>query len=214
VTTPPRRLAPGDRRRQIIDATRDLLDEKQLKEVTVEEAARRAGVSPGLVFHYFGNRRGFRRAIADELSADLLGYLAPDPALSHTEQLRSALEVITSYVEQHPALYLAVTRVSTDNHDLGEVHAGILGTISEWVRGGLYAAGVPDTPALTAAVSGWIAFTEDVLFGWITGSALKREDIVSLCENACYHLVQVAVGDPARWDEIAARLARAHDPVP
>jgi hypothetical protein len=122
--------------------------------------------------------------------------------------------VITSYVEQHPALYLAVTRVSTDNHDLGEVHAGILGTISEWVRGGLYAAGVPDTPALTAAVSGWIAFTEDVLFGWITGSALKREDIVSLCENACYHLVQVAVGDPARWDEIAARLARAHDPVP
>lgn len=67
-----RRLAPEDRRRQILAIAREILDSKPLEDITVEEAAQRAGVSAGLVFHYFGTQRKFRRALAGEAAQELL----------------------------------------------------------------------------------------------------------------------------------------------
>ncbi|HSZ41173.1 MAG TPA: TetR/AcrR family transcriptional regulator [Trebonia sp.] len=208
MTTPPRRLAPGDRRRQILSMARELLDFKSLDDITVEEAAERAGVSPGLVFHYFGTQRKFRRAIAEEVAQELLVQLAPDPALSHVEQLRGALDRFTDYVAKRPELFLAVTRVAGASQDLRDLHAAIRSTLADWLVEALCDVGVDDTPALHATISGWIAYTEEVVLDWLTGQTLARLEVVSLCESACYHLVQAVVGDEERWRRIAAGLAR------
>lgn len=208
VTTPPRRLAPGDRRRQILSVARELLDEKPLDDITVEEAAERAGVSPGLVFHYFGTQRKFRRAIAEEAAQELLAQLAPDPALSHVEQLHGALDRFTTYVARRPRLFLAVTRVAGANQDLRDLYAAIRGTMSDWIVAALHDVGVDDTPALTMTLSGWIAYTEEVVLGWLTEPTLSRAEVVTLCETACYRLVQIVVGDEDRWRKVAEGLAR------
>lgn len=205
MTTRPRRLAPGDRRRQILDTARQLLDVKHLVEITVDEAARLAGVSPGLVFHYFGSQIGFRRALAEEAAQELLSQLEPDPALSHVEQLRGALDRFIVYAEGHPRLYVAVT--SDANHDAREVHQGIVGTVSGWIVGIMADIGVPVTLMLTTAVSGWIAFTEKVVADWLADPRLSRDEIADLCENACYHVLQVVIVDPAEWRHVEAALA-------
>jgi AcrR family transcriptional regulator len=207
VTIPPRRLAPGDRRRQILTVARELLDVKPLDDITVEEAAERAGVSPGLVFHYFGTQRKLRRAIAEDVAQELLAQLAPDPALSHVEQLRGALSRFTDYVAKRPELFLAVTRVAGASQDLRDLHAAIRATMGDWLVEALCDVGVDDTPALRATISGWIAFTEEVVLDWLTGRALARHEVVSLCETACYHLVRAVIGDDERWQRVAAALA-------
>jgi AcrR family transcriptional regulator len=207
VTTPPRRLAPGDRRRQILTVARELLDFKPLDDITVEEAAERAGVSPGLVFHYFGTQRKLRRAVAEEVAQELLAQLAPNPALSHVEQLRGALDRFTEYVAKRPELFLAVTRVAGANQDLRDLHAAIRATMGDWLVEALRDVGMDDTPALHATISGWIAYTEEVVLDWLTDQALARDEVVSLCESACYHLVQAVVGDGERWQRVAAALA-------
>jgi AcrR family transcriptional regulator len=209
MTTSPRRLAPGERRRQILDTARQLLDVKHLVEITVEEAARRAGVSPGLVFHYFGSQPGFRRALAEEAARELLDQMEPDPALSHVRQLRGALDRFIVYAEQHPQLYVAVT--SDANQDAREVHQGVIGVVSDWVLAALLDSGVPETPALTAAISGWVAFTEKVVQGWLGEQRMAREEIADLCENACYHIVQVVVADPVKWLRVEQALAANPD---
>lgn len=211
MTTAPRRLAPGDRRRQILDTARQLLDVKHLVEITVDEAARRAGVSPGLVFHYFGSQLGFRRALAEEAAQELLGQLEPDPAFSHVRQLRGALDRFIRYAEWHPRLYVAVT--SDANHDARDVHQGIIGTVSDWILGILADIGVPVTFTLTTAVSGWIAFTETVVADWLADPRLSREEIADLCENTCYHVLQVVIADPAEWRRVEAALAASPSPA-
>lgn len=211
MTTQPRsrRLSPGDRRRQLLDVARQLVDERPLEEVTVEETARRASVSPGLVFHYFGTGQGFRRAVADKIADELLERIAPDPGRSHVDQLHRALDGIAEYVERHPSVFLAVSRLARGGsfQDLGETYAGILGTLSEWIRSALVDAGVPATPALTVSVDGWLAFAEEVLFSWLTDPRMTRAEIVALCENVFFHTVQVVLGDPAEWDRVAVKLA-------
>jgi AcrR family transcriptional regulator len=214
VTIPPRRLAPGDRRRQILSVARELLDFKPLDDITVEEAAERAGVSPGLVFHYFGTQRKFRRAIAEEVAQELLVQLAPDPARSHVDQLSGALDRFTEYVARRPELFLAVTRAAGANQDLRDLHAAIRGTMADWLVEALRDVGVDDTPALHATIAGWISYTEEIVLGWLTVPTLTREEVVGLCETACYRLVQVVVGNEERWAQIAVALARTPVVVP
>ncbi|MBB3772385.1 betaine-aldehyde dehydrogenase [Angulomicrobium tetraedrale] len=60
---PDRRRAPEDvRRRQLIDATIESLAEVGFNASTLAQIARRAGVSPGLVAHYFGDKDGLLEA--------------------------------------------------------------------------------------------------------------------------------------------------------
>jgi AcrR family transcriptional regulator len=194
---------------------RELIDDRPLKEVTIEETARQAGVSAGLVFHYFGTGQGFRRAVAEKIAGELLERVAPDPGHSHMDQLHSALDGIAEYVEGHPSVFLAVSRLSRggSTQDLGDTYAGVLGTLAEWIRSALTDASVPATPALNAAVGGWLAFVEEVLFGWVTEGQMTRTEVVTLCESVFYHVVQVVVVDPAKWERIAQALAATPNSV-
>ncbi|MCK0198347.1 betaine-aldehyde dehydrogenase [Ancylobacter sp. 6x-1] len=64
-----RRREPEDvRRRQLIDATIDSLAEVGFNASTLAQIARRAGVSPGLVAHYFGDKDGLLEATLRHLA--------------------------------------------------------------------------------------------------------------------------------------------------
>jgi AcrR family transcriptional regulator len=67
----PRAVAPkpyhhGDLRRVLIDAALQLVGEGGAEAVSVREAARRAGVSPGAPFRHFPSRDALMRAVAEE----------------------------------------------------------------------------------------------------------------------------------------------------
>jgi AcrR family transcriptional regulator len=208
VTTSRRRLAPEDRRRQILATAMEILDSKPLEDITVEEAAQRSGVSAGLVFHYFSTQRKFRRALAEEAAQELLAQLAPDPTRSHAEQLHNALDRFTISVAKRPGLYFAITRVAGGNQDLRDLHAGIRTTMGEWLVEALRDVGVPATNKLSATVAGWLAYSEEVVLGWLIQQEMTREEVVSLCETACYRLVQAVVADPVCWGQVEKALTK------
>ena len=63
------RLAPGQRSEQILDAANELFAERGYDEVSVEEIASAAGVTRGLVHHYFGGRKDVYIALLDRIGA-------------------------------------------------------------------------------------------------------------------------------------------------
>ena len=63
---PPKPYHHGDLRRVLIDAALDLVEEVGAEGVSVREAARRAGVSPGAPFRHFPNRIALMTAVAEE----------------------------------------------------------------------------------------------------------------------------------------------------
>lgn len=77
----------GDLRRVLIDAALQLVDEGGAEAVSVREAARRAGVSPGAPFRHFPSRDALMQAVAGEaqrrfraeIEAALAGAPADDP---------------------------------------------------------------------------------------------------------------------------------------
>ncbi len=72
-----RRLAPEERRSELLDAAADLVVEADdLEAATLERVAERAGCSRNLPYTYFGNREGLLDALADRERAALLERLS------------------------------------------------------------------------------------------------------------------------------------------
>jgi AcrR family transcriptional regulator len=65
---------PADRPREILEAAGQEFAERGFDRATLAEVARRAGVSPGTVAHYFGSKADlFEAVIADQALANLAG---------------------------------------------------------------------------------------------------------------------------------------------
>src|SRR6187551_1659059 len=93
-TAKPRRRLPraaaakpyhhGDLRRVLIDAALQLVGEGGPDAVSVREAARRAGVSPGAPFRHFPSRDALMNAVAEEAQrrfrAEIMAALSEAPA--------------------------------------------------------------------------------------------------------------------------------------
>src|SRR6476619_4266442 len=63
------RLDPGQRREQILDAANVLFAERAYDEVSVEDIASAAGVTRGLVHHYFGGRKDVYIGLLERIGA-------------------------------------------------------------------------------------------------------------------------------------------------
>ena len=64
------------RRQQLITATMAAIDEVGLAETTVMRIARHAGVSAGIISHYFGGKDGLLEATMRQILTDLSGAVA------------------------------------------------------------------------------------------------------------------------------------------
>jgi AcrR family transcriptional regulator len=85
--TSPKTYHHGDLRRVLIAAALELAEEGGADAVSVREAARRAGVSPGAPFRHFPSRNDLMSAVAEEaqrrfrvsIAAAIAGTFADDP---------------------------------------------------------------------------------------------------------------------------------------
>ena len=86
--SPPRDEGEEARRVQLIAVTIDSLAEVGYVGTTLAQIARRAGVSPGLVAHYFGDKDGLLEAAFRSLARSLAARMRARLAISHTPRSR------------------------------------------------------------------------------------------------------------------------------
>ncbi len=82
------------RRRQLIQATMEAIDEAGLADATVIRIARRAGVSAGIISHYFGGKDGLLEATMRQILHDLGEAVATRRAALGRAEPRAHLEAI------------------------------------------------------------------------------------------------------------------------
>src|SRR5262245_27930434 len=174
--TPRTRLDRDARRAQLVELGLKMLSTLPLDKVAIDDIAAEAGISRGLLFHYFPTKRDYHLAVARAAAADLLGRTDPDPALDALAQLRGSVEAFVDYVTANRDAYTAFIRGSAGGDaDLREVSDDTRAAFTDRVLSRL---GTPAPSArLRAAVRGWVAFTEEVTVDWLSqGDELDRED--------------------------------------
>ncbi|GGK47112.1 TetR/AcrR family transcriptional regulator [Nocardia camponoti] len=176
------RLRPEERRQQLITLGADMLAERSLEDISVEDIAKQAGISRGLLFHYFASLQDFHDAISKHVTGEFFAAVMPNRELSLFDMLRDSMERFVDYATTHAAAYRSVLRgpasITPDvaNH-VDETRAVIANLIVSELS---LPADDPDLPRLTLAVRGWIAFVEETILTWMVEKPISRTQLVDL----------------------------------
>src|SRR3954452_5461959 len=93
-----RRLSVDERRALLLELGLRLFGDRGLDEVSVEDIAHEAGVSAGLLYHYFGSKREFHHAVTAHAMDRLQAVTMTDTSLSPGDQLVSSLAAYLEYL--------------------------------------------------------------------------------------------------------------------
>ncbi|KOV62341.1 TetR family transcriptional regulator [Streptomyces sp. NRRL WC-3618] len=185
-----RRLSTGERREQLLSVGARLFSESPYDDVWIEQVAEIAGVSRGLLYHYFPNKRDFFAAVVERESERMLRMTAAVPGVPAREQLAANLDAFLAYVEEHAHGYRAFHRAdASGDQAVRKVYQRALAAQERQILVALAADPEfgrlsEERPELRLAVRGWLAFTTAVCLEWLRGSDLSREQVRDLCARS------------------------------
>jgi AcrR family transcriptional regulator len=173
------RLDLDKRRAQLLELGIELFSKYAYEDISIDAVAEMAGISKGLLYHYFSGKREFYVETLRAASRRLQLLTIPDPALPPAAQLRAAIDAHLRYIQEHGAVYNAVYRggvsIAPEVRDILEEHREVI------MRYFLRNLGTPKpTPLLRTAIRAWIAMVEGASLDWIAHQTVTRDDLREL----------------------------------
>jgi AcrR family transcriptional regulator len=183
----------------------ELFSSNSYDAVSIDEIAARAGISKGLLYHYFPSKREFYVAGVRAAAEQLRDLIEPDPELPPPERLRLSLEAYLDYVEHHAEGYMSLMRggIGADAEVRGIVEDSRAVVIDRAI------AALPlrsePTTLLRLAMEGWVGYVEATSLSWLERRAVPRERLRELLFNTFLVIVGAAVqADPSLELDLAA----------
>ncbi|MER6950126.1 TetR/AcrR family transcriptional regulator [Nonomuraea sp. NPDC000554] len=189
-----RRLAPEQRRGQLLDVGAAMFAEHPYEDVLMEDIAARAGVSRGLLYRYFPGKRELFAAIFKRDSDRLLAASRIDPGLPMAEQVKAGLDAHLDYFAAHKHNILTANRgaLAGDpaiqaiiSDELATLRNRLLDALGEEKRA---------REVASAALHGWLAFVRAVCVEWLQHSRPSRDEVRDLCLRALGGLFPAQTG--------------------
>lgn len=174
------RLTPDQRREQLLGLGFELLATHSFDELSIDVLAEAAGVSRGLLYHYFGSKHDFHEAVVRYAAADLVRQTAPPAAGEPFDRLLASTAAYVDYVSANQASYRALVRAAAGgNQRLRAVYEETFDALLERLFVEDAGATMTDTPASRLMVRGWQRLAEELVLGWCEDpSGLSRDDLV------------------------------------
>jgi AcrR family transcriptional regulator len=179
------RMSPDSRREQLLGLGVRLFATRALEDLSIETLAEEAGISRGLLYHYFGNKQEFHTAVVRRAADDLFAVTAPTGEGSPLEQLAGSLARYVDYVAANYQGYLSLVRGAAGGHEgLREIYEESRAALTDRLFEGpvaeeAAALGLVDTPAVRLIVRGWAALTEEVVLDWVRDDrGITREELL------------------------------------
>ncbi len=185
--TPRLRRTAGDRRAQLVQIGLELLPTTPVQELTIDEVARRAGISRSLLFHYFATKRDYYSAVTRAAADLLMAHLLPRPGAARDEQVTGMLDRYVGWVETFRETHLAFVRGAAGGDPwVAEVYEETRGRLVEVA---LTALDLPDDALRRQLVLAWFAFTEDLVGSWAQEPTMSRPELLALLRDVLDRLV-------------------------
>ena len=171
------RLAPARRREEILDAANALFSERGYDEVSVEEIASSAGVTRGLVHHYFGGRKEVYIALLERLGTMREEQLPPPVGRSARARLADDVSRWLDWTEQNRTIWLSTLGRGEDIAD-PDIRAVVLELVRRAVAlvAARHADIADDTPRLRYALECWTGLNRAATRRWLQDQASREAD--------------------------------------
>jgi AcrR family transcriptional regulator len=181
------RLSPAERREQLLGLGMELFAGHTIEDISIERLSEEAGVSRGLLYHYFGSKQGFHEAVIQRAADDLVAQTAPPDGEDPIAQLLASLAAYVDYVIANHAGYRSLVRAAAGGNDAvrGIYERARAAMIDRTFETAGAEAFIEDTPMTRLVVRGWVSFVEDVVLTWCDDPAgVTRDELVQLVTDA------------------------------
>ena len=189
------RYLPRDQRQaQILAVGLRLFSALPYEEVSIDRIAEEAGISKGLLYHYFRNKKELFAAVIQEAAGQLLEAILPDPARSGVENARAGLRAYLEFVAQHADAWLALMSGGADgavSETLERTRAAIVAQLLEAARI------APESVAHRVAARAWLGAVEAASLDWLRhrgrpGEQLSSDRLVDMLSASLFTHLLVA----------------------
>ncbi|HEY7256486.1 MAG TPA: TetR/AcrR family transcriptional regulator [Solirubrobacterales bacterium] len=182
-------MRTDERREQLLNAGVALLAGRPHQDISIEEIADAAGVSKGLLYHYFPTKKEFILAALDRGQGELAERLQPDSSLPPEQQLIDSLDSFLDYVQEHATAYMTIFKVGGEDPDIADaLEAGRRETLAILLAGLRGWEGSPvstePSPPLETAAQGWLFFVEGAVLRWLEHRDMERRDLRAMLATA------------------------------
>lgn len=187
-----RRLSAEDRRRQLVSIGLSKIVEKPIQDLSLDDIAAEAGISRGLLFHYFPTKTDFYLACIAAAGRRILRTTAADADDRGEVQLETTTRLMVEQIERRRDFYLTLVHGhGVADPRVSEVMESVREVSTERV---VRALGVPDRQR--AVVHAWWAYTEDRALTWSAVPSGERpvavSELVEECVAALHALLQIS----------------------
>lgn len=177
-------MPKDERRRQLVGIGLRMLTERPIHDVSLDSVAAEAGISRGLLFHYFPTKTAFYEAVVAAAGRRVLRNVTPDEDAPAGECLDQILDRYIAQIDRRRDVYLALVQGNLGELGGHEIADTLRGHLSRLVVDAL---GDPRCETYEA-VHAWFAYVEDRAITWSAvrepGARPDRAHLVEHCEQA------------------------------
>lgn len=173
-----RRLPVDERRAQLLELGLELFSDRAYDEVGIDDIAKAAGISKGLLYHYFGSKRAFYVACVEEAADQLVTEIERTFHHPLGERAAAGLHAYMSFVEHRRGVFLTLMRSGVGSDP--QVGAVVEDTRERIAQSMLQQAGVLSPhPLFRLAARAWVGQVEAASLLWLERPEVTRQDLVS-----------------------------------
>src|SRR3954466_14749623 len=169
------RLDPAQRRDQILDAANALFAERAYDEVSIEDIASSAGVTRGLVHHYFGGRNDVYVGLLERLGTQREAEMGPPPGRRGAARVADTVSRWLEWTEANRTIWLATIAHGEDiaDPDVRRVVADLVRRAVALVAAH-HADIAQDSPRLRHALECWTGLNRAATRRWLRGESTRE----------------------------------------
>lgn len=194
------RLQTDERREQLLELGSQLFSTRRYEDISIEDVAAAAGISKGLLYHYFHNKRDFYVETVRAASLKLRRLTQPDFSLPPHSRLPAGIDAHLNYVQEHGPIYTAIYRsgvaIDPEVSAILEEHRSV---VMGWILKD-YGIAKP-RPVLRSALRAWFGMVEAASLDWVERQELDRSALREL-------LLAAFVASISKAMELDPKIAR------
>ena len=197
------RLDVERRRGQLVELGLQHFGERAYDDVSIDAIAEAAGISKGLLYHYFPTKRAYYAATVREAAGRLVASTDTGDGAAPLERLHAGLDAYLAYVKAHARAYATLMRSGVGvDPEIARIVDETRAKFVDRLTSGFAvseATGFLDAPLVRLTLRGWVGFAEAASLGWVEtvstdGSAAPSQDEVrELLASALMEIVRSAM---------------------
>ena len=186
------RLSTDARREQLVALGVEIFSERPFDDVSIDDIAAAAGISKGLLYHYFPSKRDFYVAVVRHSADEMQAITETDPLLPPIDRLADGLDRYLEYVATHARGFATVLRAGIGSDpEVAAIVEGVRAAMAHRILDDI-APGDPPPPGVRIAVRGWVGFAEAASLEWLERRDLTRDEMRELLIRALTATVAAA----------------------